>query len=47
MSVPLIIVVTMLYTGISVSLLVDGRHGLALMFFCYALANIGVIWSMK
>lgn len=46
MSTPLIIVVTLIYMGVSVSELLASRYGTALMFFAYALANIGIIMGM-
>ena len=44
MSASLIVVVTLIYLGVAVSLLVkDGRIGLALCFLGYSIANVGMI----
>lgn len=47
MSIPLILIVTAIYAGVSFSELRAGRHGMALMFAAYAMANVGLIWSIK
>jgi hypothetical protein len=47
MSTPLLVIITLLYVGVSASLLWDGQRGLAGMFFCYALANIALIAASK
>ena len=43
MSTWLIIVVTLVYTWTSILQLSQGQNGFALMWFAYALANIGIM----
>jgi len=47
MSNPLIWVVTGLYAAVAVSLLLEGKAGMAVMFTGYAIANLGVIWANR
>ena len=47
MSTPLILLVTLCYVLTSIDLVASGKLGYALMFFAYALANVGVIWSLN
>lgn len=47
MSVGFIMVVTLMYVGVATSELWSGHYGLALVFAAYALANVGLIWSMQ
>lgn len=46
MSIPLILVVTLLYAGVAVCECRAGRYGTALMFFSYGLANVGMIMEL-
>jgi ABC-type amino acid transport system permease subunit len=46
MSVPLLIVVSVLYLGVALDLGIDHRYGLALTFVAYALANGGLILAI-
>lgn len=46
MSTPLIALVTLIYVGVAVSELYVGRPGMAVVFGGYALANLGLIWSI-
>lgn len=39
-----IAIVTTLYFAAAVAFEIEGRRGLAWMHFCYALANLGVLW---
>ena len=39
--------IAVVYIIVAVSEWYGGRHGFSLMFFSYALANVGVIWSMN
>jgi hypothetical protein len=43
MSTPLIIFLASIYILISLSLLHEGRWGLALSFFCWGVGNVGLI----
>lgn len=43
MSAGLLGVVTVIYLGVAVGYWRDGRHGMALAFVAYALANAGFI----
>jgi hypothetical protein len=47
MSFLLVSLVTVIYAAVSLTYLWDGRHGLSLTFFAYALANVGLLWSAK
>jgi hypothetical protein len=47
MSTPLLLVITGLYVFTALSLSMDRQLGLALMFLCYALANVGLILATK
>ncbi len=38
--------VTVIYLATSISFAIDGNHGMSLCFAGYALANIGIIWSL-
>jgi uncharacterized membrane protein YecN with MAPEG domain len=38
-------VVSLIYLGVGVSMLANGQHGMALTFFAYAVANVGLIWA--
>lgn len=46
MSTPLIAVVTLIYFWVSFCEYQAGRHGMALSWFAYSLANIGMIWNI-
>lgn len=46
MSTPLIVLVTLIYTGVSISEALNKHGGMSLMFASYAFANVGLIWSM-
>ena len=39
--------VGLIYCAVAVTEWIAGRHGFSLMFVGYALANVGVIWSMN
>lgn len=43
MSIPLIALVGVIYLLIALNEIVRGDYGLALVFFAYALANVGLI----
>ncbi len=45
MSAWLIGLVTLIYLGVAVGYVMDGRHGMAFAFVGYALANLGLIWD--
>ena len=45
MSAPLIGIVTVIYLGVVVTEFIGGRPGMALCFFGYAIANLGLIWQ--
>jgi hypothetical protein len=47
MSAPIIIGMSLAYFGVALSETIRGHYGYALMFFCYGLANCGLIWEMK
>lgn len=36
-----------LYLITAIDLYLQGKHGLALAFLCYALANVGLIWAAR
>ena len=46
MSIPLVVVVTLIYGWVGLSELMSGRTGLGLMFVGYAFANCGILWEM-
>jgi hypothetical protein len=46
-STPLLVVITCLYGFTSLDLAIGGQQGLALMFFAYAVANVGLILATK
>ena len=35
------------YLGAAVAYFLDGNKGYGLALFCYALANVGLIWAAK
>jgi hypothetical protein len=41
----LIGIVTVIYLGVTISFLYEGKPGMAVAFFGYALANLGLIWA--
>tara|TARA_B110000503_G_scaffold95469_1_gene143738 strand:+ start:1917 stop:2060 length:144 start_codon:yes stop_codon:yes gene_type:complete len=41
----LISIVSVIYLGVAASMLMTGQHGMALAFFAYALANVGLIMA--
>lgn len=43
MSKWLIILVTVIYLGVAISFYLESNKGMALVFFGYALANVGLI----
>ena len=43
MSTPLIVIVTLIYAGVAIDQAVHGSWGGAVMFFGYAVANLGVL----
>ena len=43
MSGPLIAVVTLVYLGVAISFVVEGKPGMGLCFLGYAVANVGII----
>lgn len=45
MSKLLIILVTLIYLGVCVSFLLEGNKWMALVFFGYATANVGLIYA--
>jgi len=47
MPIYLVAIVALIYLGTSVSLLFKEDLGLSLMFFSYAVANVGLIISMR
>ena len=47
MSTGLVVVVTVLYVWTSIALAVEGKPGMSLCFFGYALANVGLILAMR
>lgn len=47
MSLPLLIIVMLIYGGVALSELVKGHHGMALVFFSYSLSLVGFIMEMK
>lgn len=47
MSTPLLIIVTLIYMGVSVTEYWSSRDGMAIVFFGYALANIGLILANR
>jgi uncharacterized membrane protein YecN with MAPEG domain len=46
MSIYLIGVVTIIYLAVSVDLLIKSQIGMSLCFLGYAVANVGLIYSM-
>lgn len=47
MTIPMIWVVTFIYTCTAISLLCERKLGLALTFLAYALANVGLILELS
>ena len=47
MSTGLIALVTFIYMGVAGSEIWGGNYGIALVFASYAMANVGLIWSMQ
>ena len=47
MSEPLLWLVTAIYAAVGLNLAVAGKHGLALCFLGYVIANVGLILAMK
>lgn len=45
MGVFLLAVVSVIYVGVAVSMAFTGQHPMALVFFAYAVANVGLIWA--
>ena len=43
MSGPLLAFVTLIYMAVAVGYWIDGRHGMAVVFVGYSLANLGLI----
>jgi hypothetical protein len=43
MSKWLLIIVMFIYLGVAISYYIEGNKGMALVFFAYALANVGFI----
>lgn len=46
MSPLLLALVTLLYAGVAISEAIAGRWPMVLVWFAYALANVGFIWSV-
>ena len=46
MTTNMILVVTFIYAATSISFLIDKNPGMAVCFAGYALANVGIIWSL-
>lgn len=46
MSTGLLMLVTVIYAGICMSEIINGRFGFAAVFFGYTMANCGMIWEM-
>ena len=47
MSEPLLWIVTVIYGAVSISLLLEGKSSLSLVFFGYTIGNLGFIWSIR
>lgn len=47
MSVVLLWFVTAVYAFTAMSLFAEGKHGMALCFLGYSIANVGIIWSLQ
>jgi hypothetical protein len=43
----LIGVVTVIYLGVAISFIFEGKPGMALTFLGYSVANIGLIWAAR
>lgn len=46
MSASLLAVVTVIYLAVAASMFLQDRSPLALVYFAYALGNIGFIWEL-
>ena len=40
------LIVTGIYSTIAIAHLMKGNKGLALMWLCYGLANVGMLWAL-
>lgn len=47
MSVPLLGIVSLIYAGVAIDLFFDGKSAMALVFFAYSVANLGLIWGSR
>ena len=45
MGVILLLIVSLIYVGVAVSMLTTKQYPMALVFFAYAVANVGLIWA--
>jgi hypothetical protein len=43
----LIGIVTLIYVGVAVSFVLEGKPGMALTFLGYSVANVGIIWASR
>lgn len=43
----LLLLVAVIYAGVAGDYLRLGRHGMALAFLAYALANLGFMWDLR
>jgi hypothetical protein len=43
----LIGIVTVIYVGVAVSFVLEGKPGMALTFLGYSVANVGIIWASR
>ena len=47
MSTSLLLAVTVAYVAVAIGYYRERRHGMALAFLGYSLANLGIIWDMR
>lgn len=47
MSKPLLIVVTLIYGYVFIDLLMKKQWPMAIAYFGWAVANVGIIWNLK
>jgi hypothetical protein len=47
MSVVLISIVTLIYLGVAVTYMFEGKAGFALTFLAYAIANVGIMMAAR
>ena len=47
MSNLLLIIVSLIYLGVSINLLVDAKYGMSLAFIAYAVSNIGFVLANR